>query len=125
MDKDRDGLVSLDEFLSYTRERNRFEANEEWKPVIDEPDQVFDDEELKHFEEEYDDDYYDYDYGDESQRSEETEAQPQQEHKPEPPEPEQQREPQEPEQQREQTVEQPAGGIESIALFPSLLFARK
>lgn len=39
MDKDKDGLVSMQEFLQYTGDKE-FENNEEWKPIVDEPDKV-------------------------------------------------------------------------------------
>jgi len=39
VDKDKDGVVSLQEFLQYTGGKD-FENNEEWKPIVDEPDQV-------------------------------------------------------------------------------------
>ena len=39
VDKDKDGLVSLQEFMQYT-EGKAFETDEAWKPIVDEPDQV-------------------------------------------------------------------------------------
>ena len=40
MDEDRNGLVSLDEFLKYTSNK-AFDTDEEWKPVRDHPEEVF------------------------------------------------------------------------------------
>ena len=40
MDEDRDGLVSLEEFMKYTSNKV-FDTNDEWKPVRDHPEEVF------------------------------------------------------------------------------------
>lgn len=55
-------MVSLDEFLGYTKS-DEFDTNDEWKPVVDED--QFSEDDFKKFEDNYDDDYYDYEYDDE------------------------------------------------------------
>jgi hypothetical protein len=60
LDRNGDSMISLDEFLSYAQ-GEKFEENEEWKPVTDEQ-EAFTEEELRKFEEDYYDDYYDYEY---------------------------------------------------------------
>lgn len=60
LDKNKDGMVSLDEFLGYTKS-NEYDNKEGWKPVVDED--QFSEEDLKKFEDDYDD-YYDYEYDD-------------------------------------------------------------
>ena len=54
-------MVSLDEFLGYTKS-DEYKTDEDWKPVVDE--KQFSEEELKKFEADYDEDYYDYEYDD-------------------------------------------------------------
>ncbi len=61
MDTDRDGIVSFNEFMGYTEQKDKFETDEDWKAVVDEG--IFSDKELEEFEESYDQ-YYEYDYGD-------------------------------------------------------------
>ena len=39
LDRNKDGVIALDEFLGYTRGEN-FEENEEWKPVVDKEEEV-------------------------------------------------------------------------------------
>ena len=64
IDKNRDELVSLDEFLQYSDMRI-FDIDEDWMPLKDK--EVFTDEEIDRFEEHYDDYKYDYDEADEQQ----------------------------------------------------------
>ena len=59
IDTDKDGLVSLDEFLKFTKD-SKFDSKEEWHPIVDE-DTPFSDKEFQDYEEEYDEDY-DYQY---------------------------------------------------------------
>ena len=61
MDRDRDGMVSLEEFLGYTKSEE-YKTNEDWKPVVDQD--VFSEDDFKKFEADYNDDYYDYEYDD-------------------------------------------------------------
>ena len=49
MDKDKDGLISYDEFMTETKDDN-FAKDEDWKPLVDE-DQYTEDE-LKNYEKE-------------------------------------------------------------------------
>lgn len=82
IDRNRDSLISLDEFMSYVH-GDRFDDKDEWKAVVDEeevahlqaqsvtekvknslPFQAFTEEEMHKFEEDYYDDYYDYEYDD-------------------------------------------------------------
>lgn len=59
MDKDRNGMISVTEFVEYTRNK-LYESKEEWHPVVDkEP--PFSNKELEEFEEDYEEDY-DYEY---------------------------------------------------------------
>eukprot|EP00731_Ephydatia_muelleri_P024774 Em0016g1045a len=60
MDEDRDGLVSLEEFMKYTSNKV-FDTNDEWKPVRDHPEEVFTEQELEQFEKHYADYEADYD----------------------------------------------------------------
>ena len=61
MDRNGDGRVSREEFLTYTR-KDDFEKNEEWKPAVDEPEDIFTEKEFDQFNQHYDDyQYYDYD----------------------------------------------------------------
>ena len=60
MDINRDGMVSLAEFMGYA-DKEEFSEQEDWKPVVDEP--LFSDEEMQKFEDDYED-YYDYVYDD-------------------------------------------------------------
>lgn len=60
MDRDNDGMISLEEFLKYTKKPD-FKEDEEWKSVVEED--TFDEDEFKKYEEEYPD-YYDYEYDD-------------------------------------------------------------
>merc|ERR1719334_1217068 len=48
MDHDRDGLVSLEEFMAESKDDD-FEKDEEWKPLTDE-DQLFSDDEFAEYE---------------------------------------------------------------------------
>jgi len=50
MDKNSDKLISMDEFIQTTNEKE-FEKNEEWKSIEDEP--AFDDNEFKHYSQEH------------------------------------------------------------------------
>ena len=59
MDKDANGMISIEEFKHYTKDK-LYENKEEWHPVADE-DPPFSDKELNKFEEDYDEDY-DYQY---------------------------------------------------------------
>jgi hypothetical protein len=59
IDRDRDGVVSKEEFVRYTA-TGVFGVDEEWKP-IEERKNEFTEDELKAFEDEYDDDDYIYD----------------------------------------------------------------
>ena len=61
LDRDKDGMVSLDEFLGYTKSEE-YKTDEEWKPVVDQDD-LFSEDDFKKFEDNYDD-YYDYEYDD-------------------------------------------------------------
>lgn len=61
MDRDKDGMVSLEEFLGYTKSEE-YKTDEDWKPVVDQD--IFSEDDLKKFEEDYNDDYYDYEYDD-------------------------------------------------------------
>ena len=54
-------MVSLNEFIGYTKS-DEYETKEEWKPVVDED--MFSEDDMKKFEADYDDDYYDYEYDD-------------------------------------------------------------
>ena len=40
MDENRDGMVSLEEFMKYTSNKT-FDTDEEWKPVRDHPEEVY------------------------------------------------------------------------------------
>ena len=60
LDKNKDGMVSLDEFLGYTKS-DEYKTDEDWKPVVDE--KQFSEDDFKNFEANYDD-YYDYEYDD-------------------------------------------------------------
>ena len=59
MDKDKDGLISLDEFMRYASGKD-FEKKEEYHPIVDE-DAPFSDKEFKDYEDAYEEDY-DYQY---------------------------------------------------------------
>ena len=59
MDKNKDGMVSLNEFLGYTK-TGEYDTKDDWKPVVDED--QFSEDDFKKFEDNYDDDYYDYEY---------------------------------------------------------------
>lgn len=61
LDRDKDGMVSLDEFIGYTKS-DEYKTDEEWKPVVDQD--LFSEDDFKKFEDNYDDDYYDYEYDD-------------------------------------------------------------
>ena len=52
MDKDKDGLLSIEEFMNETKEKD-FETEEEWKPLVDED--QFTEEELNEYEKSLDD----------------------------------------------------------------------
>ena len=39
-DADKDGTITLQEFLAYTAKNEKFDENDEWKPVVDDPSQV-------------------------------------------------------------------------------------
>ena len=54
-------MVSLEEFLGYTKS-DEYKTDEEWKPVVDQD--IFSEDDLKKFEADYNDDYYDYEYDD-------------------------------------------------------------
>ena len=60
IDKNSDGLISLNEFLTYTGEK-MFENKEEWHPLVDDENQPFSDKEFEAYEDEYEEDY-DYQY---------------------------------------------------------------
>ena len=39
-DVNKDGVISLSEFMAYTAKDEKFDENEEWKPVVDDPNEV-------------------------------------------------------------------------------------
>ena len=59
IDSNKDGLVSLEEFLKFTGQPG-FDSKEEWHPIVDE-DAPFSDKEFQDYEADYDEDY-DYQY---------------------------------------------------------------